>query len=194
MNKKVVQTLYILLLSSLLLGCNSNGDSNHSSSTVIADLNESISETIFQEGLIVKETTIEVKTDEKELLTTVTLEENTQFEDANGVAVTEAPILVVKTTQEEDVTKSVMHFNSVTGEEIVTPTKAFKVGIKAPSGAKPGDKISVKVPDSENIELQKIIIRIVNKDGFVFFEITIHDRKNSVVTITMTLLGNGATN
>jgi len=194
MNKKVVQIFYILLLSSLLLGCHSNEDCSCSSSTVIADLNESISETNFQQGLIIKETTIEVKTEDKELLTTVTMEEDTQFEDTNGVAVTKAPRLVVNTTQEEDITKSVMKFNNATGEEVVTPTKPFKVGMKAPTGAKPGDRVKVEIPNGNSTQIQKIIIRVVDKNGFVFFEITINDRKNSVVVITITLLGNGATN
>ena len=195
MNKKNVQIFFILLVSSLLLGCHSNEDcSCSSSSTVIADLNESISETNFQEGLIIKEITINVETEDQELLTTVTVKEDTQFEDTNGVAITEAPRLVVNTTQEEDSTKSVIKFINVTGEEVVTPTKPFKVGIKAPAGTNPGDRVKVEIPDGSSTQIQKIIIRVVDQNGFIFFEITINDRKNAVVVITIILLGNGATN
>lgn len=192
MNRKIIQIFYILLVSSFVIGCNSDDDCN-CSSTVMAELNESISETNFQEGLIIKETTIEIKSEDKELLSTVTVKEDTQFEDINGVAITETPILVVKTTKEEDTSTSIIKFNAIGGEP-VTPTKSFKVGMKAPAGAKTGDRVKVEVPNEGNTQIQKTIIRIVDANGFVFFEITINDRKNSVVLITITLLGNGATN
>jgi len=192
MNRKMIPILCVLLLSFFTMGCHSDRNCN-CSSTIIAEISEPISETSFQQGLIVKETTIEVKTEDKELLTTVTLKEDTQFEDKNGVAITKAPVLVVKTTKEGDVSKSVIKFTNVKGE-VVTPTKPFKVGIKAPSSANARDRVKVEVPETSTTQIQKILIRVVSESGFIFLEITINDYQNAITVISITLLGNGATN
>ena len=191
MKRKIIQGFFILLVSSFIFGCNSNDDCNCSS--VVAEIKETISETNFEEGLVTTETTIKIETEDEELLSTVTLAEDTQFEDKNGVAITETPLLVVKSTKEEDSSTATIKFVDSKGD-IVKPTKSFRVGIKAPANANPGDTVKVEVPDNGHTQIQKIIILIVDKNGFVFFNVTINDNEKTTTVIILTLLGNSSTN
>ena len=190
MSKKIVE-IFLLLVISSFIGC--NNDDCSCPSVVTAELNESISGTDFQEGLITTETTINVETEEKELLSTIVLEEDTQFEDKNGKAVIEPPILVMETKKEEVISTSTIKFIDGKGEEL-KPTKAFKVGIKAPLNAKPGDKVSLNISGTTSSKIQKIIILFVDSNGFIFFNIIINDHRSTTTVIIVTLLGNTSTN
>jgi len=192
MNRKIIQIGCILLGSFFIMACSSDNDCD-CTSTKTAESNESISQVNFQEGLITKDITIDVKTEDEELLGSIILKKDTQFEDKNGVAVTETPILHVDFVKKEETMVSRVKFTDKKGN-VITPTKAFKVLLKAPAGAEPGDQVKVEVPDNTNIQIQKTIIRIVDANGFLFIEITINDNKNATVEITITLLGNTATN
>ena len=191
MNRKIVQIFTILVVSSFIFGCHS--ESRKKTTVVTAEVNEVISATNFQEGVVTQETTINIETKENELLSTVIVKEDTQFENTDGVAITETPLLVVKTTKSEDTSESIIKFTNTKGE-VVTPTKPFKVGIKAPAGANPGDRIKVEIPDGSSTQIQKILIRVVDQNGFIFVEITINDLRDATTIITITVLGNGATN
>ena len=174
------------------MGCDTDEDCN-CSSAVKAEVNERISETNFQEGLIIKETTIELRAENQELLAIVTLQEDTQFEDNNGVAITEAPLLVATIIKESDTSELVISFTTVDGEVLI-PTKPLIVEIKAPSIAQPQDRVNVEILDGSSVQIPPVIIPVVSQDGFVSLEITMNDHPNTATTITISVLGNGATN
>jgi len=192
MNRKIIQIFYVLLLSFFTMGCDTDEDCN-CSSAVKAEVNERISETNFQEGLIIKETTIELRAENQELLAIVTLQEDTQFEDNNGVAITEAPLLVATIIKESDTSELVISFTTVDGEVLI-PTKPLIVEIKAPSIAQPQDRVNVEILDGSGVQIPPVIIPVVSQDGFVSLEITMNDHPNTTTTITISVLGNGATN
>jgi len=190
--KKIVQIFCVLIVSVFVIGCQGNIDCN-SSSTVVAELNEKIPETNFQQGLITKDTTIKVETEDKKLLSTVTIKKDTQFENKDGIAITEIPSISVKTTQLEETSNSTIKFTNRKGE-VVAPNKPFKVAIKAPTNAKVGDRVKIGIPDGSSTQIQKVIIRVVDKNGFISVEITINDPQYARTVITIAVLGNGATN
>jgi hypothetical protein len=192
MKRETIQLFFTLLVSFFIFGCNSNDDCD-CAPNVIAEVNETIAEADFEQGVITNDTTIEIKTEDKELLSTITLTEDTQFEDENGVAVTETPILVVESSKKETESTSEIKFVNSDGETLI-PTKPFKVAIKAPAGAKPGDRVQIEVPDDGNTQIQKFIIRVVQQNGFIILTITITEYKKTTTIVVVTLLGNGSTN
>jgi hypothetical protein len=192
MKRETIQLFFTLLISFFIFGCNSNDDCD-CTPNVIAEVNETIAEADFEQGVITNDTTIEIKTEDKELLSTITLTEDTQFEDENGVAVTETPILVVESSKKETESTSEIKFVNSDGETLI-PTKPFKVAIKAPAGAKPGDRVQIEVPDDVNTQIQKFIIRVVQQNGFIILTITITEYKKTTTIVVVTLLGNGSTN
>jgi len=192
MNTKILQIFSIFLLSIFIIGCNGEEDCN-CPSPVPTDVNKTISEANFQEGLITKETTLEVKTADNEILTLVTLQEGTQFEDANGVAITEIPILSVNVIRKNRTSISTIKFFDKNGNALV-PTKPVKLAIQPPLTANAGDQIQLNVADNSNIQIQKTIIRIVDENGLILIEVVFNDNQNATLIITASFLGNGATN
>jgi hypothetical protein len=192
MNKKIIQIFCALLLSFFTIGCQNNEDCN-CLSAVKSEIIERIPETSFQEGLIIKETPIELRSENNELLAIIILQEDTQFEDKNGVAITEAPILVATIIKESDINELVITFTNIDGE-IVIPTKHFNVEIKAPSSAEPQDRVKVEIQEGSSVKNPQVIIPVVSQDGFVVLEITINDHSNATIIINISVLGNGATN
>ncbi len=181
-NRKVL----ILFLVLLINGCGSTsmderevelGEEQLLSST---DVSTTFSEESFTDGTISKDIIIPITSTDgrEEGLGSVAISSGTQFTDEEGEVVDNAPTLTLlqsesSTTIKENeasktsqVVKSELKFSDKDGNKII-PTEAVEITMPAPRGSKPGDEVTVEIPngDIEGEETQKLTLFIVDKDG-----------------------------
>jgi len=181
--KSLLLTSTILLL---MVGCGSVYN-NSEAVTKVAETTEELDTATFTEGVIAQETIIPVKTTSGETLSSITLAENTQFEDENGQAVTEAPTLAIKASQAATSSLTI-GFEDSAGNQL-KPTKDVKIEMLAPIGAKDGDKIEINIPDGTGkLTKQEKLTIVVVRNGRIVFTISVNaffPGKNVVILLNL---------
>jgi hypothetical protein len=168
-----------------LAGC---GSSSSSPSEVKSDVTKEISTDSFETttGVITKETIIVVG-ESKDTETTIKISEGTQFVDSeSGEVITEVPRVHVTTTKSSQESLTTIIFETSDGKKVI-PSEPITVSVPAPAGAKPGDRVQIKVPDDGGIKAakinQKLIIAIVKSDGTIEIVIDPDQFKGQVIII-----------
>ncbi len=182
--KAKVLSLFLVLL---INGCGSNSSSDKQSRSsneehVLSstDVSTTLSNESFVEGATSNDVVIPIESTDgkKDEVAVVTLTSGTQFTNAGGDVIEEAPTLHVvqreSSTKIEDkdevqtstVIKSEIKFMDQGGNKII-PTEPIEITMTAPVGAKSGDEVKVEMPNGVNkmSEEQKLTLFIVDKNG-----------------------------
>ncbi len=182
--KILIATMIIFLIN----GC---GNSNSSDvekrpslneNNIVSSTNEEVvlSEDEFSEGVVKEEVKVVAQSEEGTEVVEITIPKGTEFQDVKGEVITVPPVISVvqqESVEEvvsegkvttKNVVKSEIKIVDENGEKII-PSKPVQVTMKAPSGTKPGDKVTVDIPDDATINKranqEKLIVVIVGADG-----------------------------
>jgi len=179
----------LILISSVLLlmvGCGSLYN-NTEAVTKVAETTKELARENFAQGVITQEIIIPVKTTSGETLSSITLAADTQFEDKDGQAVTEAPKLVIETVQSTSSSLNIS-FQDSRGNQL-KPTKDIVVEMLAPAGAKDGDRIEIDIPDNTGkLTKQEKLTIVMVMNGKIVFTISINSffpGKNVVILLNL---------
>jgi len=182
MTKTISSLLSIFAISILIIGCGSSNTTEKEPTEITTPTSRgTISNTLdssqISEGVITDDVTISVATSDNKSTATVTLTDGTKFTDLNGNELDnvfpklELDQAIGDLAANSNVTQKVqtkIELTDADGNRII-PTKAVTLKIKAPSNAKPGDKVKVSVPNStsKSTTQEKLIIITIDENGFV---------------------------
>ena len=171
--------LSVITVSTLMLGCGSSSATQTEpveiEATQQADTNTT---TLAMNGAVVAhDVVITATTQDNKNDSTVTVPAGTKFTDKDGKALDSVtPTLALtqdksENTQNTSLTKKVQTKIKLTddkGNQIV-PSEPITAKVKAPGNAKPGDKVSVSIPDDATKAdgQKKLVIFIVDADGYI---------------------------
>ena len=199
MTKTISSLLSLVALSALMAGCGDYSTPKEKEPTEITTptstgvVSTILDSSKISEGMIIEDVTIPVVTSDKKSTATVILSEGTEFKDSNGNKLNnvtpklELKQAIASSASNSNVIQKVqteIKLTDAAGKKII-PTKKVKVKIKAPSNAKPGDKVKVSVPDGvgKATTQEKLVFVTVNADGFVSLTIVPEVFKNFRVII-----------
>ncbi|MBU1958914.1 hypothetical protein KJ680_10980 [bacterium] len=189
MRKQIVNTFFsIVTVAMFMVGC---GGSSSAVPTKVATISETVLDdnTIFIEGgtTILKDVDFNTTSDDGTVLANIKIAKDTEFKDANGVAVTTAPKLVLNTTQATSTTTT-LSFKDVNGNRL-TPTKPVTLTLAAPAGSKDGDQVQVDAPDTVTVGKQEKLTLVIVKNGVIVLTLSSEAfLPGQDVTITITIV------
>jgi len=159
--------------------------------TKVAETTKKLATEYFAQGVITQETIIPVTTTSGETLSSITLAEDTQFEDENGQQVTESVTLAIKTSQATTSSLTIGFKDSVGNQ--LKPTKDIVLEMIAPVGATDGDKIEINIPNSiGKLTKQEKLTIVIVRNGRIVFRISVNaffPDKNIVILLNLIRTG-----
>ena len=198
MTKTISSLLSIVAISALTIGCGSSNTTEKepteiTTPTASGTTSSTLNSSQISAGVITTPVTISVATSDNKSTATVTLKEGTEFTDSDGntlnnvIPKVDLSQATGNSTANSNVTQTVQTEIKLTdsaGNKIV-PTEAVTLKIKAPSNAKPGDEVKLSVPNgiSKATSQEKLIIFIVDENGFISITILPEVFKNSLAIL-----------
>jgi len=198
MTKIIGSLLSIVVISALTIGCGSSNTTEKeptkiTTPTASGTTSSTLNSSQISEGVITTPVTISVATSDNKSTATVTLKEGTAFTDSDGntlnnvIPKVDLSQATGNSTANSNVTQTVQTEIKLTdsaGNKIV-PTEAVTLKIKAPNNAKPGDEVKLSVPNgiSKATSQEKLIIFIVDENGFISITILPEVFKNSLAIL-----------
>lgn len=184
-----------LMAVGLLTGC---GSSKATATETVVEATAAIPAEDFDTntGETTKEVTIKVESNGNEVAE-VDIPAGTSFTDEDGNLVKEVPSVKAKeTTTATEVTTEISFFAD--GKKVI-PSEPVTAKVAAPAGSKPGDKVTIDVPDGVSAAktgavAEKLIVVVVGADGFVHVSIIPQLFKNYTVVVIIVRKVEASTN
>jgi len=184
--KKTTKLLIVSILAiGLFVGC--TGEASSTPTVVKIEATQAIDVTAFDSngtGAVTKNTEIKAGNTGA----TMAISEGTVLEDIEGNAIQEAPTAKVKVEKSATKVKTTLNFETADGKKVI-PAESVVMSVPAPTGAKPGDKVKIEVPDDGTIT-QKFITIIVKADGTVDIRIFPKAFKKTIVIVVLIIVDN----
>ncbi len=182
--KFLIATMVVFLIN----GCGSSSSSDVekrpslNENNIISTTNEEVilNENEFSEGTTKEDISVVAQSEDGTKAVETIIPEGTEFQDIKGDTVTTPPVIALvqqESVQEiisdgkvttKNVVKSEIKIVDENGEKII-PSEPLTITMKAPKGSKPGDKVTVDIPDgatiNKRINQEKLIVVVVGADG-----------------------------
>jgi len=152
----MLRTIFVSLIMFIFIGCGSN------SSDGVVSTKYKLSESEFSDDGTIKR---DLKVDLSDKMS-LKVPEGTKLTDENGNVVTTPPVIELA---QSDSGEAKIKFSDENGNKLI-PTEPVEMSIKAPDGAKAGDKVKLDIPEAEDSSakrLNKLTLYIVDENGFI---------------------------
>lgn len=199
---KMGKLLSIITLSVLTIGCGGGGGSSSSTTTepTVITTPESngsktttLSSSEINAGVVSKDVIITSTTSDNLSRSLLTIPSGTAFTDENGTTLTNVNPKVELGQQTDSSSTTTEKVYSVQTEVKITdtqgnkivPTEAVEVKIRAPKNSRPGDLVSLSIPDGaeKGTDQQKLVIFMVDANGFLTVKIFPRVFRNLLVIV-----------
>ncbi len=156
----MLRNILVNILILVFIGCGSSSNTNSNDNGVVSSEYKLVNSEISEDGTVKKD--IEVDLADK---TKLKLPEGTKLTNEDGDYVSTSPIVKLF---KYDSGKIELKFEDENGNKLV-PTEPVEVSIKAPDGAKAGDKVKLDVPSAEDKQKRqnKLTLYIVDANGYL---------------------------